>query len=71
MAKIDIEYEIYKLKQKAMMKTAWLLPRWLVYFATIRLISHATVGKYENTVPDKLGAMEALKRWSPEEGKEW
>ncbi len=44
-------------------KVAGWMPRWLVYHCTIRLISHATTGKYGSTVVPELGAMEALDRW--------
>lgn len=64
-------YEFYKLKERMMFKIAWMLPRWLVYFAAVRLISHATVGKYENQNVPRLTAMKALERWSSKEGKEW
>jgi hypothetical protein len=43
---------------------AWKLPRQLVYWCAIRLIAHATQGKYSATVAPDLGAIEALKRWS-------
>jgi len=39
------------------------LPKRLVYSASIRLISHATTGKYGNTVVPQLTAVEALERW--------
>ncbi len=45
-------------------RIAWILPAKLIYFATIRLIAHATTGKYSKTVVPKLGAMDALRRWS-------
>lgn len=39
------------------------LPRGIVYFAAIRLVAHATTGKYGNTNPSVLSAMDAVKRW--------
>lgn len=43
---------------------AWkLLPRKLVYWASVRLITHATVGKYSNQVVNDLKAVDALNRW--------
>ena len=42
------------------------MPRWLVYHCTIRLIAHATTGKYGAQLVNELKAMEALERW---EGK--
>lgn len=40
-----------------------MLPRWLVEVATIRLIAHATTGKYGSTDVNELRAMTALRRW--------
>lgn len=53
---------------KLKLRIANLMPRWLVYCCGIRLIVHATCGKYGDQVVPKLTAVEALKRWE-EEGK--
>ena len=45
---------------------AWRLPKWLVYWAAMRLIAHATTGKYSTTVVLDLTAMDAMKRWENE-----
>ena len=42
---------------------AWRLPRKLVYFATVRLIAHATTGPYSQQVVPELSAIDALRRW--------
>jgi hypothetical protein len=42
---------------------AWHLPRFLVKWCYVRVAAHATTGRYGNTNPDRLGMMEALKRW--------
>ena len=42
---------------------AFKLPHGLVKWATIRLIAHATQGRYSNQVVPELTAMDALKRW--------
>jgi len=39
------------------------IPRSLVYFCAIRLIAHATQGKYSSQIVPELTAMDALKRW--------
>ncbi len=44
-------------------KLAWLVPRRLAYWCAIRVIAHATQGKYSNQEVPALSAMEALKRW--------
>ena len=54
---------ILKMREKAVMKLAWLLPEELVYWATIRLIAHGTSGQYSNQEVPILGAMDALARW--------
>jgi len=48
---------------------AWHLPRRLVYWCAIRLISQATVGEYSSTVVPDLTAIEALRRWEICNGK--
>ena len=50
-------------KEKLQMWVAWSLPKWLVMWAAVRLIAHATTGKYGTTVVPELSAMDALKRW--------
>jgi hypothetical protein len=42
---------------------AWRLPRGLVYWCAIRVMAHATTGRYGTTVVPELPAMEALSRW--------
>jgi hypothetical protein len=49
--------------EKARLKFVWCLPRWLVYWCSIRLIAYATQGEYANTIVPDLTAMDALKRW--------
>ena len=51
------------MKEKLLFKIAWLLPKSLVYFATIRLLANATTGKHGNTIVPDLSAMDALKHW--------
>lgn len=41
----------------------WMLPRSLVYWCAIRLIAHATQGKWGNQIVPELSAMDALGRW--------
>ncbi len=42
---------------------AWRMPRWLVMWATLRLVSHATTGSYRDTCVPELTVMDAIKRW--------
>ena len=45
------------------MAIAWAMPRWLVYFCALRLVVHATQGRYSSQVVPDLTAVEALERW--------
>ena len=62
-------------KEKVQFWIAWKMPRWLVYFCSVRLMAHATQGENGDTVVPELTAMDALKRWgksSPEpEVSDW
>ena len=49
--------------EKIIRAIAWRLPRRLVYWAALRLMAHATQGRYGNTVVPELTAMDALERW--------
>ena len=42
---------------------AWHLPKWLVYWAAIRVGANATTGDYSSTETPTLTFMDALKRW--------
>jgi hypothetical protein len=51
------------LTERAPMWLAWALPRRAVYWAAIRVIAHATQGKWGSTEVPTLTAMDALRRW--------
>ena len=51
------------MKEKVKMWLAWKLPKWLVMWASIRMIANATQGIYSSTIVPELGAMDALERW--------
>lgn len=52
------------MKEKMILWFIWKLPRFVIYWASIRLISNATTGQYGNTIVPELSAMDALQRWS-------
>lgn len=52
-----------RFREKAIMSIAWSMPKTIVYWCAIRLMAHATVGKYGNQVVPELKAMDALERW--------
>jgi hypothetical protein len=54
-------YEV--IKTNVLFAIAYAVPKWLVYFCTIRLIAHATTGKYSSTNVSELKVMDALERW--------
>ena len=63
--KYDLKYEFCKIKEKILLFIVWHLPRRIVYWASIRLMAHATAvpcnGEYD--VVPKMTAMDALDRW--------
>lgn len=60
---IDTKYEAKKLKEKLQRKIVWSLPRSIVMWAYIRVVAHATTGRWSRQVVPELGALEALDRW--------
>lgn len=56
-------YEMPAMRERAMLAFVWRLPRWLVYWSAIRLMSHATAGQYGDQVVPDLLVMDALERW--------
>jgi hypothetical protein len=61
-----MKYKLSKLRQKIWMKLAWKMPRKLAYWASIRVISNATVGTYSDQIVPDLKALDALQRWDEE-----
>lgn len=57
------QYKVADLKERLLHFIAWILPRSLVMWAFIRVVSHATTGKWSHQVVPELKAMDALKRW--------
>lgn len=52
-----------RLIEKFWIKLAWLVPKQLVYWCSIRLGANATQGNYSNQVVPELKFMDALERW--------
>ena len=50
-------------REKFIRWIVWKLPSDIVYWAAIRLVAHATQGRYSSTIVPELSAMDALKRW--------
>lgn len=65
----EAKYEATKLKEKVQRKIAWMLPRSIVMWAYIRVVLHATNGKWGNTIVPEITAMDALKRWDEDNAK--
>lgn len=64
--RLDWKYEISRYREHWFRVFISKLPRKIIYWSAIRLISEATTGKYSNTIVPELTAMEALKRWDNE-----
>lgn len=63
MSKLEIKYRINRRLEKILISIVWKLPRKVVMWSAIRVVAHATDGKYSNQVVPDLLAMDALKRW--------
>jgi len=63
---IWLRWKWYEFKEWAWRRLAWAMPKKLVYWASIRLMAHATQGEYSNQIVPDLTAMDALKRWGVE-----
>ncbi len=50
-------------RERLVLALVWRLPRWLAYWSAIRVMTHATTGRYGSTEAPALLAMDALKRW--------
>lgn len=62
-SKLYLSCKLNKLGTKFMFWFVWKLPKKLVYFCAIRVVSYATTGKYSNTEVPALTAMDAIQRW--------
>ena len=51
------------MSDKIWMFIAWHLPKRLVMWASVRLMAHATTGKYAHTDTPSTTIIEALERW--------
>ena len=58
----------FKIMDKIKLWIANRLPKWLVYWATIRLLAHVTGNKYSDTLVPELTVMDALERWEKNNG---
>jgi hypothetical protein len=59
----DLKYEINIRIENLWFWFVWKLPKKLIYFSAIRLMSYATTGKNENIEVGKITMIDALKRW--------
>ncbi len=51
------------MREKLWVWLAWHMPRKLAYWCTMRLIAHATSGKYGDTLVPGITAIDVLTRW--------
>jgi len=49
--------------EKIWMWFAWHMPKELVKWCAVRLMAHATTGKYSNVLTTQTTIIEALQRW--------
>lgn len=56
-------YDLHKVPERFCMWLAWRLPRVLVMWCAIRLMAHATQGKWGSQEVGTVSIMDALQRW--------
>ena len=60
---MEFKYKATKFREKLQRRIAWMLPRSIIMWAYIRVVAHATTGKWSSQVVPELSAMDALERW--------
>jgi hypothetical protein len=50
--------------EQAYIDMAWALPEGVAYWAAVRVMVHATGGKYSDQIVPDLKAFDALERWN-------
>jgi hypothetical protein len=58
-----MHYRILRFLDDMKFRIAWWMPKWLVYYCSVRLMASATTGEYANTITPELNALDALRRW--------
>ena len=61
---LKLKWALRSWLQKVPYAIAGALPRWLVYYATIRLIAHGTTGQYGATDVANVNVITVLDRWN-------
>ena len=56
-------YSIRKRIEQVKLAIVWRLPKWVVYWCTIRSGAYATTGKHDNQNVGELTLLDTLKRW--------
>jgi hypothetical protein len=51
------------MSERVVRAIVWRLPKVVVYWAAIRVISHATSGQWSSQIVPELHAVDALERW--------
>ena len=60
---IELKYRAKRVHERLLRKIVWMLPHRVVMWAFIRVVAHATTGKWGDQIVPELTAMNALKRW--------
>ena len=60
---LDRRYQVNKRRERFVRWIVWHMPREFAMWSYVRVASHATTGKFENTIVPDLSMTEALKRW--------
>jgi hypothetical protein len=61
---VNLAWSFREWHETTLLRIVRRLPRWLVYWCAVRLMAHATQGKWSNQCASDLTAIEALQRWN-------
>lgn len=60
----DLRYKVcVKFREKLIIKFVWALPHEIIRWALVRVVAHATSGKWGMTDPSSITAFTVMDRW--------
>lgn len=68
LAKWRFQWWLEKLPERIAIKIAWMLPKRIALWAMIRVVAHATIGRWGNEHPDSVSYKEMHDRWGIDNG---
>jgi hypothetical protein len=61
--RLDLRYKAIRLREKMAMRIVWALPNWVIKWAVVRALAHATMGEWGMEHPGAVTAFQVMDRW--------